>query len=319
MILYLISIVSVFGTSLNRESDTLLPLSSSLLYLQEIAQVHLTQSNEAAVDAKLKAEEDKRLAAEEAAKQAAAEEARIAAEEAANEEAERIVGECKRSKPNLDLYSFHKNFLDKYQAAAVCYSNGGSLASILCERENEFLTAAFEGQQFWIGANDDAEEGTFVWEDGNRFNYTNWDFRQPNNWSRYPGASWGDGEDCVMVNEDGEWDDNLCSSTYQFACKYTDPEIGAAAAAEEAARIDEELKLDENLYSIHTSYKNATDASADCEDLGGTLASILSAKENEFLTKAFGGEDFWIGGNDEDEEGTFVWEDGSIFCYTNWL
>ena len=71
----------------------------------------------------------------------AAEEAKIKAEE----EAERRVEECKNSKPNVDLYSFHKNYINKYEAAAICYANGGSLASILCERENEFLTAAFEG------------------------------------------------------------------------------------------------------------------------------------------------------------------------------
>ena len=30
------------------------------------------------------------------------------------------------------------------------------------------------------------------------------------------------------------------------------------------------------------------------------------------------GEDFWIGVNDIDEEGTFVSTDGSVLTYTNW-
>ena len=68
---------------------------------------------------------------------------------------------------------------------------------------------------FWIGANDEAEEGTFVWEDGNNFCYMNWEYNEPNNWDP--------DEDCVVVNKGGRWNDLYCYRHRYYACRYTDP------------------------------------------------------------------------------------------------
>lgn len=84
-------------------------------------------------------------------------------------------------------------------AAAVCRNHGGKLASIHCAAENEFFTSAFAGAEFWIGANDKIDEGTFVWEDKSDFSYKNWNSGEPNNY--------GWGEDCVSVKNSGTWND----------------------------------------------------------------------------------------------------------------
>lgn len=57
-----------------------------------------------------------------------------------------------------------------------------------------------------------------------------------------------------------------------------------------------------------------------CQSVGGHLASISSAEENAVIASmaaASGMERIWIGGNDLENEGTFVWTDGKPFSYTN--
>ncbi len=66
----------------------------------------------------------------------------------------------------------------------------------------------------WIGANDLAAEGTFVWSDTTPLTYTNWNAGEPNNGSG--------GEDCTITAGDRnyEWDDRPCTSNYQYICSY---------------------------------------------------------------------------------------------------
>ena len=48
------------------------------------------------------------------------------------------------------------------------------LVSINDEAENDWLHGVFEGEHFWIGLNDIAEEGQWVWHSGEPITYTNW-------------------------------------------------------------------------------------------------------------------------------------------------
>jgi len=63
-------------------------------------------------------------------------------------------------------------------------------------------------------------------------------------------------------------------------------------------------------------------AKDDCASHGGTLAMVKSAETNEFiknqLTQLSNPSPVWIGLHDEDEEGKFIWMDGSQPQYTNW-
>ena len=67
-----------------------------------------------------------------------------------------------------------------------------------------------------------------------------------------------------------------------------------------------------------------TASEQEAQSLGGHLATIESADEQEFLFNAFstvGGVDrsLWIGLHDSQQEGTFVWASGAPVTYTNWL
>jgi hypothetical protein len=72
------------------------------------------------------------------------------------------------------------------QANAVAQAMGGNLATINDSEENEWVRANmanFGGQdrRVWIGFNDVASEGSFVWTSGQPVAYTNWNPGEPNN------------------------------------------------------------------------------------------------------------------------------------------
>ena len=59
-------------------------------------------------------------------------------------------------------------------------------------------------------------------------------------------------------------------------------------------------------------------ARADATVLGGTLATIRSAAENDWLHGILPGDHFWIGYNDGTVEGTFIWHSQETPGYENW-
>lgn len=83
---------------------------------------------------------------------------------------------------------------------------GGHLVTINDAAEEAWLRAIFgEQTRYWIGFNDAAVEGTWVWSSGEPVTYTNWDSGEPNN-SMPP--DWG--EDYAVLNWNaatGGWND----------------------------------------------------------------------------------------------------------------
>ncbi|MEB2343121.1 MAG: lectin-like protein [Deltaproteobacteria bacterium] len=62
-------------------------------------------------------------------------------------------------------------------------------------------------------------------------------------------------------------------------------------------------------------------AEAEANALGGNLVAILDAAENTWVWETFApihGGPLWIGLNDVEEEGTFVWTSGRPTAYTSW-
>jgi hypothetical protein len=59
-------------------------------------------------------------------------------------------------------------------------------------------------------------------------------------------------------------------------------------------------------------------AKARCMELGGHLATVHDAKENDFLQGLCNGQRAWLGASDELEEGKWIWVDGKEMDYANW-
>ena len=83
-------------------------------------------------------------------------------------------------------------------------TNGYELVTINSEDENTFLKTELDKltsspYPVFIGYNDVASEGNFVWQSGQPNNYTNWASGEPNNF--------GSGEHYVSMASDGKWSD----------------------------------------------------------------------------------------------------------------
>ena len=97
-----------------------------------------------------------------------------------------------------------QNCVCVYQAEAACQSQGGSLASVLDEAEQDQLYSltfsnGSEVADRWIGLSDRASLQTFGWSDGSPVLYTKWGLG-------YPITHAGAGPSCVfMLSDRGLW------------------------------------------------------------------------------------------------------------------
>ena len=103
-------------------------------------------------------------------------------------------------------------------AEAFAVSQGGHLMSITSAAEQAFILATFlsgpnDRMPLWLGINDVAVEGTFVWTTGEAVTFTAWDINEPNNlgdedfgvinWNHAAGA----------LETKGSWNDNHINGT----------------------------------------------------------------------------------------------------------
>ena len=102
------------------------------------------------------------------------------------------------------IVKFYKASLPYKVAQRFCEENGGSLVKIDSQEKNDAIAkkvAEIDEWTFFIGATDEKEEGTFVWQDGSPLTYRNWAANEPNN-DTICGA-----ENYVQMYRDGTWND----------------------------------------------------------------------------------------------------------------
>lgn len=110
-------------------------------------------------------------------------------------------------------------------ARAYCQAAGGDLASIHSDVGQLNAVAACAdaspGMQCWIGLNDQAVEGTFVWSDGSAVDFDHFSAGQPDDWHPEDG-----GEDTVQLWQRpdqaahvGSWNDQAETSVIAFVCE----------------------------------------------------------------------------------------------------
>ncbi len=76
-----------------------------------------------------------------------------------------------------------------------------------------------------------------------------------------------------------------------------------------------------HIYSVYDELLWYENADTIAKQMGGHLATITSAEEQEFIFGLIADKTrdaYWIGGNDIQTEGTFVWKTGEKMSFTNW-
>ena len=136
---------------------------------------------------------------------------------------------------NSHTYAITSSAMTFAEAKAAAAELGGYLTTINTLEENTFLTSRFYGtygNAIWIGANDIAEEGTWLWDNGTTSgddNLTDTICNAPSGNCQPSNATWADNstrkwnsgepnnsgnEDCANItNSNGFWNDLSCTRT----------------------------------------------------------------------------------------------------------
>lgn len=94
---------------------------------------------------------------------------------------------------------------------ALCAGLRGTVAIPRNAEENKAIREVAKGNAF-IGITDEVTEGQFMYVTGGRLTYSNWKKNEPNDY--------GSGEDCVIIVDDGVWNDISCHSSFIAVCEF---------------------------------------------------------------------------------------------------
>ncbi|MDT0559695.1 lectin-like protein, partial [Ichthyenterobacterium sp. W332] len=136
--------------------------------------------------------------------------------------------------PEIDGFTTLGTYNNKYyylsnstvlgsEVITVCQSNGGNPVTVNNSDENEWIknavyaTPGNNNIHYYIGLNDGAQEGEFVWADGDDCEYRNWFNNEPNDFNN--------NEDCVEVgffsSDRSKWNDIFCTTGHKFVMEIT--------------------------------------------------------------------------------------------------
>ena len=213
------------------------------------------------------------------------------------------------------------------QAEANSVKLGGHLVTINDAAENiwlsESLGTSMDKGYAWIGYTDQLEEGTWRWISGETSNYSNFAPGAPNNYSgQYPTydpvynntpyyylgnqATNPSGEDFAATGSISVWQD--------YSHDHRDVYSGGIAETPFIRRGD----------SAYVIVQGPTweEAEANAVKLGGHLVTINDAPENDWLYNFILPQKpdnmMFIGMNDANDDGSYIWSSGETSTYLNW-
>jgi glucose/arabinose dehydrogenase len=187
------------------------------------------------------------------------------------------------------------------EAQTAARQAGGNLVTVNDAAENNWLVQTFGGTEgLWIGITDRTTEGQFAWASGAGVSYTNWAPGEPNNAGGNQDYGW------MNYSAPGLWDDRGASDRLRgiIEIRQTQPP-------------QEVFTYNGKQYRL-TSAGTWNEAQTAAQGFGGNLVTINDAAEEAWLRQTFGTSDLWIGLNDQQVEGSFVWANGEAVTYTNW-
>lgn len=216
---------------------------------------------------------------------------------------------------NGHIYSLYNDPLNWSEAKTVCESMGGHLVTITDDKEQEIVETLLHYKsphlRVSIGASDAAQEGVWTWVTGERFDYTNWDADEPNN---YQGN-----QNYAMVysrsasRPEGKWDDNDGSTLSCFICEVETAGINPAA----------QVYHNGNCYVRYDKPLSWYNAREFARMIGGHLVTITSQQEQNVINGLISDgayNNYWLGakGDWSNAVHRFTWITGEGNTYNNW-
>ncbi|CAG2195940.1 CD206 [Mytilus edulis] len=128
---------------------------------------------------------------------------------------------------NGTTYTIPCRYLYSIDAEDHCKGQGGNLASIETEEENNYLkyvAKLIPGVSYWIGLSDRKTEGSFQWISSQQLTFTDWYQGppiQPDDKTIYFENTWD--ADCVLLNQEHsyQWSDETCDQIGAYAiCEF---------------------------------------------------------------------------------------------------
>ncbi|XP_074640218.1 lymphocyte antigen 75-like [Tubulanus polymorphus] len=197
------------------------------------------------------------------------------------------------------------------EADKTCADEGAFLVKINDDKQNEDLAqyisdlknkknTKFVVNGFWIGAHGQVVSSTseLVYADGSALGFTKW--------SKPPSA--GTANKAVVIDYDGNWSQEKRSHGNGAICQLPISCPGGFSSRRNTC------------YKIFTTAKNWMESEKTCVKYGGHLLTIVDSEQNEFyktIAQNYGNS-VWIGFNDIEKEGDFVWSSNTDVVYTNW-
>ncbi|XP_062976933.1 macrophage mannose receptor 1-like [Elgaria multicarinata webbii] len=223
-------------------------------------------------------------------------------------------------------YYFSNITLHAEEARKFCRAHDGDLVVIESESERKFLRkySALYGSSMidpYIGLIVGLDR-KFGWVDGSPVTYVAWAPDEPN--------FKNNDEYCVVLYlKTGFWNDINCGALRSFICERHNSSVRSTIAptspAPQGGCAEGWLLFENKCFKIfgfdEKERKGWYDARTDCINKGGNLANIPSKTVQAFLTMHLKSTsaDTWIGLNDVNWRGRYLWTDGRIgVYYTNW-
>jgi len=194
-----------------------------------------------------------------------------------------------------------------HDAVIMAENAGGYLATVTDSVKARIVTTLLSGpgDEAWLGASDEAQEGAWTWITGEPWGYTNWYPGEPN--------AGRDTEDYLLATSGlgGRWVD-VWDNNYGLIIEH-DTATRNIIFNPLNGHSYEYVKLPGDVF-WH-------DAVIMAQNAGGYLATITDSTEAAIVTTFLsipGNNATWLGGSDEAQEGVWAWVTGEAWDYTNW-
>jgi len=222
-------------------------------------------------------------------------------------------------------FQFNTALEDYETATQRCKSGGAKLfepqtaAECLAVRqmaENAGLS------NFWVGVNDIAEEGSWVYaSSGSPLAFNDWNSGEPNNYDHGDDAG---GEDCAEVYPGGLLNDNTCKATRNSVCTYElEGWIVATFDYKKQPCPTGFTLLNDACYAIGTAEVTYAEATQTCESLGAKVVEPTSLASHKLVHDWVYGSfrsdvKYWIGVT-RNADGNFAYaSSGDALAFTLW-